>query len=170
MQSFLRSTLTTVALSCVLLSGASAQRKAAPVNASSAPVPSPILAGKRAFISFELGDVRAFPSIYSGGPERAYDEFYKGMLAWGHYQLVADPKDADVIFAIRFVDPPGIEPQFRLAIMDARGRVALWGFTEELDSAFRKKHRDAAFSKAINQLVMDVQTLVNHGPQASAQP
>ena len=56
-----------------------AQRKAAPVNSSAAPVPAPILQGKKAFISFELGDVSSFPSTYSGGPERAYNEFFQGM-------------------------------------------------------------------------------------------
>jgi len=140
---------------------ASAQRKAAPVNSSSAPVPAPILQGKKAFISFELGDVSSFPSTYSGGPERAYNEFYQAMQQWGRYQLVADPKDADVIFAIRFVDSPGLtDPQIRLGISDSRGRVSLWGFAEEINGAFRKKNRDAAFSSAIQQIVTDVQKLV----------
>jgi hypothetical protein len=137
-----------------------AQLKAAPVNASAAPVPAPILNGKRAFISFELGDVSSFPSVYSGGPERAYKEFYTAMQQWGRYQLVADPRDADVIFAIRFVDSPGLSfPQFRLGINAPQSNVALWGFSEEINGAFRKKSRDAAFSDAITQLVRDVQQL-----------
>jgi hypothetical protein len=141
---------------------ASAQRKAAPVNSSAAPVPAPILDGKKAFISFELGDVSAFPSVYSGGPERAYNEFYQDMQQWGRYQLVSDPKDADVIFAIRFVESPGMAtPQIRLGISDSRGRVSLWGFTEEIDGAFRKKNRDAAFSATIAQIINDVKLLVS---------
>jgi hypothetical protein len=139
-----------------------AQRKAAPVNSSAAPVPLPILQGKKAFVSFELGDVSSFPSVYSGGPERAYNEFYQGMQQWGRYQLVADPKDADVIFAIRFVESPGLTtPQFRLGISDSRGRVSLWGFAEQIDGAVRKKNRDAAFSDAIGQIISDVKLLVN---------
>ncbi|AEU38983.1 hypothetical protein [Granulicella mallensis] len=138
-----------------------AQRKAAPVNLSSAPVPAPILQGKKAFISFELGDVSSFPSTYSGGPERAYNEFFQGMQAWGRYELVADPKEADVIFAIRFVDPPGLDdPQIRVGVTDARGRVSLWGFAEEINGAIRKKSRDAAFSAAIDQVINDVKLLV----------
>jgi hypothetical protein len=141
------------------------QRKAAPVNASQAPVPAPIVTGKTAFISYELGDVSSFPSTYSGGPERAYNEFFQGMQQWGRYQLVADPKDADVVFAIRFVDPPGIgNPQIRLGVSDARGRVSLWGFAEEIDGAFRKKNRDAAFSSAIAQVINDLKLLVANGP------
>ena len=117
-----------------------AQAKGAPVNSSFAPVPVPILQGKKAFISFELGDVSSFPSTYSGGPERAYNEFYQGMQQWGRYQLVADPKDADVIFAIRFVDSPGLShPQIRLGIMDPHGAITLWGFAEEINAAVRRR-------------------------------
>ena len=149
-----------------------AQRKAAPVNSSSAPVPAPILQGKKAFISFELGDVSSFPSTYSGGPERAYNEFFQGMLQWGRYQLVADPKDADVVFAIRFVDSPGLStPQIRLGIIDPHTGISLWGFAEEINGAFRKKNRDAAFSATIVQVVSDVQQLVTpNGSPAPAQP
>jgi hypothetical protein len=158
--------------SCVIPLQTMAQRKAAPVNSSAAPVPLPILEGKKAFISFELGDVSSFPSVYSGGPERAYNEFYKGMQTWGRYQLVADPKDADVVFAIRFVDSPGLaNPQIRLGISDSRGRVSLWGFAEEINAAFRKKNRDAAFSATIDQVIDDVKLLVSsNGMQGAAQP
>jgi len=62
------------------------------VNSVNAPVPTPLVDGKKAFISYELGDVTAFPDAYSGGPERAYGEFYSAMKRWGRYDLVADPK------------------------------------------------------------------------------
>jgi hypothetical protein len=146
----------------------SAQLKAAPVNSSSAPVPTAILQGKKAFISFELGDVSSFPSTYSGGPERAYNEFYQDMQQWGRYQLVADPKDADVIFAIRFVDSPGLGiPQIRLGITDPHSGISLWGFAEQISGAIRKKNRDAAFSETVMQVVSDVEQLVSpNGPPA----
>ena len=138
-----------------------AQRKNAPVNSSAAPVPAPILQGKRAFVSFELGDVSAFPSLYSGGPERAYAEFYGGMQQWGRYQLVADPKDADLILAIRFVEIPGISaPQIRLGINDARSRVSLWGFSEQIDGVFLKKNRDRGFSDAVARVIDDLKLLL----------
>ena len=146
----------------------SAQLKAAPVNSSSAPVPAAILQGKKAFISFELGDVSSFPSTYSGGPERAYNEFFQDMQQWGRYQLVADPKDADVIFAIRFVDSPGLGiPQIRLGITDPHSGITLWGFAEQISGAIRKKNRDAAFSETVMQVVSDVEQLVSpNGPPA----
>jgi len=140
------------------------------INNSQAPVPSPLLKAKRAFVSYEIGDVTAFPSDYSGGPERAYGEFYAQMKAWGRYQLVSDPKDADIIFAVRFVDPPNIvRPQIRVGIMDSTARVSLWGFVEEVNFAFFKKHRDAAFTASVKQLLEDVQALVSQVPAPQQQ-
>jgi hypothetical protein len=134
------------------------------VNTANAPVPTPLLSGKKVFISFDLGDVLAFPSVYSGGPERAYNEFYTDMKQWGHYALVLDPQDADLIFSIRFVEGGGLAwPQIRLAISDAKTHVILWGFVEQIDGAFFKKHRDQAFSSTVMWLVNDVQELVAPG-------
>jgi hypothetical protein len=130
------------------------------INSAQAPVPNPILNGKKAFISYELGDVTDFPEGYSGGPERAYGEFYSAMKAWGHYQLVSDPQNADLIFAVRFVDPVGVVPQIRIGVTDARTHVSLWGFVEQVDFKFRKKNRDLAFTDSVKLLVTDIQTLL----------
>ena len=139
------------------------------VNTLAAPVPTPLLNGKRAFISYELGDVTAFPSAYSGGPERAYSEFFAQMKAWGRFDLVLDPQQADVIFAIRFVDSPGLPvPQIRVGISDAKTGVALWGFVEQVDPAFFKKHRDVSFSESVGLLVSDVKALLAPGAAAAA--
>ena len=140
-----------------------AQKKSsadAGINNVQAPVPSPLLNGKRAFISYELGDVTAFPDAYSGGPERAYGEFYSAMNAWGRYQLVSDPKDADVVFAVRFVDPVGVVPQIRIGVSDGSTHVVLWGFVEQVDFKFRKKNRDLAFTDSVKLLVTDIQNLL----------
>jgi hypothetical protein len=127
-------------------------------------VPTPLLSGKKVFVSFDLGDVLAFPSVYSGGPERAYSEFYADMKQWGHYELVLDPHDADLIFSIRFVEGGGLSyPQIRLAISDAKTHVMLWGFVEQVDAAFMRKHRDQAFSSTVMWLVNDVQELISPG-------
>ncbi len=131
------------------------------INTLAAPVPAPLLNGKRVFVSYELGDVTSFPSRYSGSPERAYGELIAEMKTWGRYQIVADPTDADLIFAIRFVDPPELpRPQIRLGIYDPRSHASLWGFVEEIDFAFLKKNRDADFSATVHKLVSDVQALL----------
>lgn len=138
------------------------------INNVTAPVPSPLLIGKKAFISYELGDVTAFPQAYSGGPERAYGEFYSAMKAWGRYDLVSDPKDADVVFAVRFVDTV---PQIRVGISDARTHVSLWGFVEQVDGKFLRKNRDKAFTDSVKLLVTDIQTLIGQNTTAPpAQP
>jgi hypothetical protein len=120
----------TFLLFCAMPICAQAQRSSSAkgINNVSAPVPAPLLNGKRAFISYELGDVTAFPSAYSGGPERAYSEFFAQMKVWGRFELVMDPKDADVVFAVRFVESPGLpRPQIRVGISDAKTHVTLCG-------------------------------------------
>jgi hypothetical protein len=154
-----------VLLACCAVSACAQQKSsaAAGINSLSAPVPTPLLNGKRAFISYELGDVTDFPNAYSGGPERAYSEFFAQMKAWGRFQLVLDPSDADVIFAVRFVNSPGSAAQIRVGISDGKTHVALWGFVEQVDPALFKKHRDASFSQSVQLLVADVQTLLAQG-------
>ncbi|RXH55097.1 hypothetical protein [Granulicella sibirica] len=154
---------TAILLAVFTTTGHTQQRSSAAVgiNTMQAPVPSPLVKGKKAFISYELGDVTSFPSRYSGGPERAYSEFFNAMKSWGRYELVGDPAEADVVFAIGFVDPPEIaKPQVRVGILDSKTHTALWGFVEQVDFAFRKKNRDAAFSDTVDQLAADVRHLV----------
>jgi hypothetical protein len=168
-----RSAVVCALLSACILPLCSQERSSAAkgINSQAAPVPTPLLNGKKAFISYELGDVTAFPSSYSGGPERAYSEFFAGMTAWGRFTLVMDPKDADVVFGIRFVDSPGLAaPQVRLGISDAQTHVSLWGFVEQVDPALLKKHRDAAFSAAVQLLVSDVQGLLTPGAAVAKSP
>jgi hypothetical protein len=150
----------------------SGQQKVPAVNPSAAPVPSPILNGKRAFVSFELGNGEQIPQLFSGGPERAYSEFYKEMKLWGRYQVVNDPKDADVIFAVRYLGSiPGPRQFVQLSISDPVGHVSLWEFVEGIDVATSKKNRDANFTATIERLVNDVKMLLSsNGTQAVAQP
>jgi hypothetical protein len=79
--------LSTVSIA-FLLPACGQQRSSAAkgVNTLGAPVPTALVHGKRAFVAYELGDVTAFPSAYSGGPERAYSEFFAQMKAWGHFE------------------------------------------------------------------------------------
>jgi hypothetical protein len=64
-----------------------------------APVPSPIAAAKKVFISNAPGN--NLPAAF-GGPDRTYNEFYAAMKGWGHYELVAAPSEADLILEISF--------------------------------------------------------------------
>ncbi len=77
-----------------------------------------------------------------------------------------------MVFAIRFVDSPGSLPQIRLGISDAKTHVALWGFVEQVDPAFFKRHRDASFSASVQLLISDLQALLGQTPipQAAINP
>ena len=111
-----------------------------------APFPVQITRGKTVFISNVGGDTN---DLYSGGPNRLYNQFYAVIQSWGRYQLVAGPGDADLVLAISFSnqfvgdkDPrengsssPSVgrsltDPQFRLTVLDPGTRVTLWTFTE----------------------------------------
>jgi hypothetical protein len=51
-------------------------------------------------------------------------------------ELVLDPHDTDLIFAVRFVEGGGLTwPQIRMVISDAKTHVVLWGFVERVDGA-----------------------------------
>jgi hypothetical protein len=86
----------------------------------------------------------------------------------GHYQIVLDPKDADLVFSVRFVEGHDLLwPQIRIVMADAKTHVVLWGLVEQIDGAVFKKHRDQAFSNAVLKLVNDIQELLAPG---AAQP
>jgi len=82
------------------------------------------------------------------------------MKEWGHYELVSDPNDADVVFAVRFVDPGTAVPQIRIGVSDGKTGIGMWGFVEQVDFKFRKKNRDLAFTDSVKLLVTDIQTLI----------
>ncbi len=134
------------------------------VNTVQAPVPTPLLNGRKAFISYELGDVTAFPNAYSGGPERAYGEFYSAMKTWNRYDLVADPSEADVVFAVRFVDPPNTIPQIRIGVADAKTHITLWGFVEQVDFKSQEEPRYCLhrFSQALGYRHPDLNRPEHH--------
>jgi hypothetical protein len=83
---------------------------------------------------------------FSGGPDRAYNQFYGSMKTWGKYELVPNPTDADLIFEIGLVgvrDNPFYD-QLRLVILDPKTHTILWTFVEHASAGGRQKSRDAA--------------------------
>jgi hypothetical protein len=140
-----------------------------------APVPSPIAAAKKVFISNAPGS--NLPASF-GGPDRTYNEFYAAMKGWGHYELVAAPSDADLILEISFSSllssvggtstsgPISYNyTELRLVILDARMHVPLWWFNEEVNPKVSFPHRpetavNSAFSRSTATLVDDLKKLV----------
>ena len=141
-----------------------------------APVPSPIAAARKVFISNAPGS--SLPTSF-GGPDRAYNEFYAAMKGWGHYELVAAPSDADLILEISFnISLSGVggtstsgpisynSSELRLVILDARMLVPLWWFNEEVNPKVSFPHHseaavNSAFSRSTATLVDDLKKLVS---------
>jgi hypothetical protein len=142
----------------------------------SAPVPSPVAAAKRVFISNAPGT--NLPASF-GGSDRTYNEFYTAMKGWGHYELVAAPSDADLIPEISFTSSlssvggtsasgciSSNYTELRLVILDARMHAPLWWFNEAVNPKISFGHRpemavDSAFSRSIATLVDDLKKLVS---------
>jgi hypothetical protein len=141
-----------------------------------APLPSPIAAAKKVFISNAPGS--SLPSSFSG-PDRTYNEFYAAMKGWGHYELVAAPSDADLILEISFTSSLSSvggtstsgcisynSAELRLVIVDATMHVPLWWFNEAVNPKLSFGHRpkpavDSAFSRSTATLVDDLKKLLS---------
>src|SRR5262249_58007268 len=84
------------------------------VASPGAPVPAQIITGRKAFVSNLRADTSLIlPNHYSGGTDRAYNQFYAAMKGWGRYELVAVPADADLILALSLVAPIGPTDAFQ---------------------------------------------------------
>ena len=153
-----------------------------PKQAPPAPIPAQVLEAKKVFVSNAGGDEPAPDDpLFSGGPDRAYNQFYAAMKISGRYELVSAPADADLWFEIRFTMPPAardvfkgdsmgpaaFDPQLRLAIRDPKTNAILWGFTEHSAWAMLKGNRDKNFDLCMTRIVADVQRLARQPAEAS---
>src|SRR5271155_52641 len=139
-----------IGLTAVLAAAAKDTKEAPP-----APVPAQILAAKTVFIANAGGEDNSSESQFSGGPDRAYNQFYAAIKGWGRYELVAAPATADLLLELRFTQPqvgdyqenmlhpaPDRDPQLRLVIRDSKTQALLWGFTEHAQWAVFQGNRD----------------------------
>jgi hypothetical protein len=126
------------------------------VGPPAAPIPTQVLAAKRIFIS---NGESANPL---GLPNLAYNAFYADLKAWGKYERVSTPGDADLIFAVRFEG--GLVPSLRLVISDPKSRVALWPLLEDVQAWNLKKTGRKNFDQAMTALVEDVKILTAASP------
>jgi hypothetical protein len=125
-----------------------------------APIPSQIIAGKKAFISNASGE----SAVAAGVPDLTYNEFYAAMKSWGRFELVGAPTEADVVFEIRYqlsVGPVSVlggtggssgGEQFRVRILDPKTHIVLWAFTEPIQGAHRRKNFDQALANLVNDI------------------
>jgi hypothetical protein len=132
-----------------------------------APVPTQIASAKRAFI-FNAGEETYFQlskdAMYTGGPNRTYNQFYAAIKSWGRYELVSAPADADVIFEIGFTDRnqgPMFVSQIKLVVLDPKTHVGLWTITKYVEPAGMAKNREKNYNVGMNALMDDLKTLVS---------
>lgn len=180
MTKFLKSVVIFLVLfACLLLPGSVQAQK--PQPAPMAPVPPQIATAKRIFIGNAGGDERSYEeSRFSGGPDRAYNQFYAAMKSWVHYEIVTAPADADLLLELRFSAPEvdrssgnGLgehryDPQFRLEIRDPKTHAVLWGFNEHAQWAVLQGNRDKNFDLALAKLVAELQRVAQPGGSADS--
>jgi hypothetical protein len=161
-----------------LVSGvaATAQQAAPSAPAVVAPVPSLLLSAKKIFISNAGADSGLFPHPFSGDPDRAYNQFYANIESWGRYQVVANPREADLVFELQLTAPNGPAnankqkgasdplPMFRLVIYDRPTHYILWALTESIDPAVQQKTHDHNFDEALSTLMLDAGRLTKSLP------
>ena len=109
---------------------------------------------------------------------------------WGHYTVVAEPEQADLIVSINApVSDSGVSvssgngrhstpassqgsaiTQIRLAILDAHDRVVLWSGTEQPKSSFKEKQREDNEVEASLRLFRRFRNVVEPEPQPAPAP
>ena len=155
-------------VSIILLSGSflSAQERSA---APSAPVPAQIVNAKKVFIS-NAGEQRNLEGDlrFTGGPDRAYNQFYAAMKDWGRYKLVSTPAAAELVLQIHVADLTGSYDELRLTLLDPKSNVTLWTFSEHAAKAGSQKARDASFDRAMSLISDDLKKLAP-GPTTAAE-
>jgi hypothetical protein len=95
-----------LALALSPLSGSFIQAQA-PKETAPAPLPAQIISAKKVFIANAGQESNPNAGIfgkYSGGINRAYNQFYSALKNWGRYELVSNPADCDLVLEIRFTD------------------------------------------------------------------
>jgi hypothetical protein len=152
-----------------------------PSSVRPAPVPTQITSARRVFVS-NAGSDSYGPEVYyeltkyDGGPDRLYNSFYAGLLQWGRLELVGEPSQADVIYAVRFATPAVAnrdsvtlvyDPQLNLTIIDPRTQVVLWSMTEHIEPARTRAGANRNFDDAVQRLLERTKLLTESPAEAT---
>jgi len=140
-----------------------------------APVPAQIAAARKVFVSNAGGE--SFENVmsqtvFSGGPDRAYNQCYAAMKELGRYELVSSPTDADLVLEVSsaLADSglsPGILGQLRLLVIDPKTHVTLWNFKEYVRGAMTLGNRDKNFDQAMTAIVNRMKILATPAPASA---
>jgi hypothetical protein len=138
-------------------------------DAQGVSIPSQLVSAKTVFIS--NGGSTA-PALTSND---LYVAFCSAMKAWGKYELLTAPTNADLVFMISYSDPAGDttngtsfrKPELTLVALDPKTHITLWTFTE---FALPNPHKPA--DRAIDNLLDQVKRLLGGHvtPAPAAEP
>lgn len=141
--------------------------------AQSAPTPAQITTAKKVFVA-NAGETPTFN--FERG--RAYSEFYKDLRAWGHYEFVGSPSEADLVLEIGLVgeseyygDKIELVPVLKLRVIDPKTQIAVWTFNEELEKGkfvVVGSRLNAKFDKAMARIVNDLKALTKNSPTTTS--
>ena len=111
-------------------------------------------------------------TVFNGGPDRPYNEFYATMKSWGHYQIADSPAGADLVFEISWnLSDTGLKlpvlGQLRLLVIDPKTDVTLWTLTEYVRGAILLGNRDKNFDHAMDVIVNRLKALESPAPIAT---
>jgi hypothetical protein len=171
--SHLRAGLYLAVCAALLSASAIAQQ---PSYTTAGPIPLAIRSAKTIFVSNAGADAGLFPSPFSGDPSRGYTELYADLKADGHFTLVDDPSQADLVLELQLTAPYGPTrgskvngasdpvPMFRLVVYDRKTHYILWAFTQEIEIALLQKTHDRNFDDALKQLVAQFETVAGTQP------
>ncbi len=156
-------------LGYVSLSGAQQPKEAVP-----APIPPQIASSHKVFISNAGGEsfeAVIGQTVFNGGADRPYNQFYAAMKDWGRYELVSSPAEADMVFEVSWaLTDTGLRlpvlGQLRLVVTDPKTHITLWTFTQYVRGAFLLGNRDRNFDQAMTTVVNHLKLLA--APAAAA--
>ena len=151
-----------------------------------APIPTQISSAKRVFIANAGSDDPGLvEELFSGGPDRAYNQIYAAMKRSGGYELVGSPGEADLLFEIRLTviadrRPTGFwsstvqetqinDAVFRLEIRDPKMNALLWAYNEHMEWAILESNRNKNFDQALARMATDVAGLTARAAARTAQ-
>jgi len=138
-----------------------------------APIPTQINTATKIFISNvsgESSDSVIYQTVFNGGPDRAYNEFYAAMKSVARYDLVSSPSDADLVLEIGWalsdtsLRQLPVLGKLRLVIVDPKTHIALWNITEYVRGAIQLGNRDKNFDRAMDTVVARLKSLASAGP------
>lgn len=129
-------------------------------DAPAAPMPSQIVAAQKVFIVNAGGGIE--DNMVSGGPNRIYNEFYADMKAWGHFQIVDSPREADLVLQVSLAPTiygaAGHLSEVKLQLLDPKSSLLLWTFDEviSIHGIGTRGEIDKGVDQAIDKLIDDL--------------